>query len=145
MRPPQLSYQTHRLLSRVDEGQRVVYTYESVDMDLKSAQTKAKRTLSSIHDRYEASRFEYSGAMIDASLETRINAKSILDDFKAGMLTAIEWRGKQPVKLSRACLKKRVRRWLQLQLHPPRRWALCTALSLPTCRKVLQRVVLLKR
>mgnify|MGYP000471743166 CR=1 FL=1 len=90
--------QRHVFDNRVENEGDITYNYIVQDIPASSIRASLKASLSGIHDRYEAARFDHRGVMIKADLEARTNATAVLGQFSAGMVTSAPWRGRKPVE-----------------------------------------------
>lgn len=94
IKPALLAGQRLSTYTRTETDHEVIYSYAVADRAESELRQQHLTQLSTLHDQYEQSRFNYRGVLIKADLEARINAKATLDLFREGKLTQAEWRGK---------------------------------------------------
>lgn len=78
---------------RAESEYEVTYTYPVEPRDPELVRASLQSELSRIHDAREAGRITHEGVGIKIDLEARINARGVLDEFKAGTMTETLWRG----------------------------------------------------
>lgn len=85
---------------RSETANAVIYTYGTRPRSADTVREELKKRLAEIHSRYDSGRLTHRNVSIKADLEARINASGTLDEFKAGNLTATNWRGREVIESS---------------------------------------------
>lgn len=88
-------FETYVKTVRHESDEAVTLVYSKGTKSIDAIKETLVGVLSALHDAYEAERFEYKEVLILADLEARLNAKVILDEYRAGTEVApFFWRAK---------------------------------------------------